>query len=149
MFGTSAARFNNDGITALQQHLLTLLAEKGLPVGAGVLPRVDAPASTGLTSVVPAGCARYLAEGADAVREHHRITEEQSGILHGASPWGSPPRSSAWLRPPPASRELIEAANSELLPEVREALEQMAARVDEYSGDELVHRVRDQEIHTR
>ncbi len=29
MFGTSAARFNDDGVTALYQHLRDLLAEHG------------------------------------------------------------------------------------------------------------------------
>ena len=38
VFGTSAARFNDDGVTALYQHLRGLLADKGLPVAAGVLP---------------------------------------------------------------------------------------------------------------
>ena len=35
VFGTSAARFNDDGVTALYQELTTLLADKGLAVGAG------------------------------------------------------------------------------------------------------------------
>jgi methylmalonyl-CoA mutase len=29
VFGTSAARFNDDGVTALYQHLRGLLADKG------------------------------------------------------------------------------------------------------------------------
>ena len=35
VFGTSAARFNDDGVTALYQHLRDLLAADGLPVGRG------------------------------------------------------------------------------------------------------------------
>jgi isobutyryl-CoA mutase len=148
VFGTSAARFNDDGVTALYQHLLGLLSDKGLPVGAGVLPRVDVRASTGLTSVVPATRARYLAEIAAAVREHHRTTEEQAGIVHRR---GSLRTTAELLGEDAAAgrvRELLEAADRELLPEVRELLEQWPARVEEYSGDELVYRVRDKEIHT-
>src|SRR3546814_10521720 len=39
VFGTSAATFNDDGVTALYQHLLATLGEHGLPVAEGVLPR--------------------------------------------------------------------------------------------------------------
>jgi methylmalonyl-CoA mutase len=38
VFGTSAATFNDNGVTALYQHLAGLLAERGLPLTAGVLP---------------------------------------------------------------------------------------------------------------
>src|SRR3712207_3967928 len=81
VFGTSAARFNDDGVTALYQHLFGLLAGKGLPVGAGVLPRVDVRASTGLTSVVPAARSRYLAEIAETVRGYTARTEEQAAVV--------------------------------------------------------------------
>ena len=38
VFGTSAATFNDNGVTALYQHLAGLLAEHGLPLSEGVLP---------------------------------------------------------------------------------------------------------------
>ena len=38
VFGTSAATFNDDGVTALYQHLRGLLADAGLPVAEGTLP---------------------------------------------------------------------------------------------------------------
>src|SRR5690606_38753140 len=41
VFGTSAATFNDDGVTALYQHLRAALAELGLQVQAGLLPKVD------------------------------------------------------------------------------------------------------------
>src|ERR687897_167420 len=80
VFGTSAARFNDDGVTALYQHLLGLLAEAGLPAGSGVLPRVDVRASSGLTSVVPPQRARYLAEISEAVRGYHAATGAQADV---------------------------------------------------------------------
>ncbi|SFN83952.1 methylmalonyl-CoA mutase [Geodermatophilus obscurus] len=147
VFGTSAARFDDDGVTALYQELLGLLVEKGLPAGAGVLPRVDVRASTGLSSVVPSSRARYLAEVAEAVRGHHRVTEEQAAVarrrehlttaadvLEGAAA--------------EAAREAAEAADRELLPEVRTLLAEWPARVEAYSGDEYVYTVRGKEIRT-
>ena len=43
IFGTSAATFNDDGVTALYQHLRDSLAEQGLPVEDGVLPQRRRP----------------------------------------------------------------------------------------------------------
>ena len=41
VYGTSAATFNDDGVTALYQHLRGLLAEHGLPFVEGTLPPVQ------------------------------------------------------------------------------------------------------------
>ena len=71
VFGTSAARFHDDGVTALYLHLRGLLVEKGLPAGAGTLAPVEGRTSTGLTSVLPSNRERYLAEIAEAVRSYH------------------------------------------------------------------------------
>ena len=54
VFGTSAATFNDDGVTALYHHLRDLLAGDGLPVGEGRLPRTDRKTSTRHDAVHPA-----------------------------------------------------------------------------------------------
>ena len=46
VFGTSAATFNDNGVTALYQHLAALLAAHGLPLADGVLPVVTGSTST-------------------------------------------------------------------------------------------------------
>src|SRR6185369_8452435 len=56
VFGTIAARFNDDGVTALYEHLRGQL---GLP--SGTLPHVDTTTSTGSTVIVPPARERYLA----------------------------------------------------------------------------------------
>jgi len=77
VFGTSAARFNDDGITALYVELRDRLAAKGLRVSTpGALPPVATKVSTGLRAVVPQGRTRYLAEIAETVRAYHARTEE-------------------------------------------------------------------------
>ncbi|WP_093578506.1 fused isobutyryl-CoA mutase/GTPase IcmF [Geodermatophilus amargosae] len=147
VFGTSAARFDDDGVTALYQHLLGLLVEQGLPAGAGVLPQVDVRASTGLTSVVPASRARYLAEVAEAVRGHHRVTEEQAAVVrrrqHLTTAAEVLDGDAA-----EAAREAAAAADRQVLPEVRALLDEWPARVEQYSGDEFVYTVRGKEIRT-
>jgi methylmalonyl-CoA mutase len=148
VFGTSAARFMDDGVSALYQHLKTLLAEKGLPVDAGVLPQVSVKASTALHSVVPAARSRYLADIADSVRDYHQLTRAQAGIARRRQHLGT----AADLLGQDAGAEqvgkLLAAADSELLPEVRDSLEQWPARVADYAGDEFVYTVRGKELRT-
>ncbi len=74
VFGTSAARFDDDGVTALYQFLRGLLAERGLPVSPGLLAPVSGRTSSGLATVVPPARVRYLAEVAEALRGYHERT---------------------------------------------------------------------------
>ncbi|WP_300642436.1 fused isobutyryl-CoA mutase/GTPase IcmF [Nocardioides sp.] len=76
VFGTSAATFNDDGVTALYQHLRGLLADKGLPVAEGALAPVDVKHSSGIRAVVPQDRVRYLAEITQTVRDYHARTAE-------------------------------------------------------------------------
>ena len=59
VYGTSAATFNDDGVTALYQELRGLLSDKGMPVEEGVLPPVATKQSTRIATIVP-GRARAL-----------------------------------------------------------------------------------------
>jgi len=54
VFGTMAARFNDDGVTALYQALLPRLKALGVPLHEGSLPRVNVRHSSNQTPVVPA-----------------------------------------------------------------------------------------------
>ncbi len=74
VFGTSAATFNDDGVTALYQHLRGELADAGLEVTDGTLPHVDVRHSSGIRQVVPADRVRYLSEITETVRGYHAQT---------------------------------------------------------------------------
>ena len=76
VFGTSAATFNDDGVTALYQHLAGLLGEHGLHLEDGALPRVDVRHSSKIRQVVPADRVRYLSEITETVRGYHARTDE-------------------------------------------------------------------------
>src|SRR4029077_9147615 len=60
VFGTIAARFNDDGVTALYQALSAKLAEKGLKLQPGRLPQAADKVSSGASAIVPPGRSRYL-----------------------------------------------------------------------------------------
>jgi isobutyryl-CoA mutase len=148
VFGTSAARFNDDGVSALYQHLKTLLAGQGLPAGEGVLPRVDVKASTALRSVVPSARSRYLAEIADAVRDYHHLTRAQAEIARRRQHLSTAADLLGENEGAEQVRKLLAAAENELLPEVRDQLGQWPARVEDYAGDEFVYTVRGKELRT-
>ncbi|MCB0905749.1 MAG: cobalamin-dependent protein, partial [Nocardioidaceae bacterium] len=151
VFGTSAATFNDDGVTALYQHLSGALTEHGLHLDAGVLPRVEVRHSSGITQVVPPQRVRYLSEIADTVRDYHRDTERWADQARRvqrleavAAELAERPGGDAGDVP-----VLLEQARSELDADIAALLERWPSVVASYSGDEQVVTVRDREIHTR
>ena len=96
MFGTIAATFNDDGVTALYQHLAELLAGRGLPLAEGVLPAAAGRTSTDAAVIVPPARTGYLAEIAATVRGYHAETARQArGGAPGAT--ARAPSGSSWL----------------------------------------------------
>jgi methylmalonyl-CoA mutase len=150
VFGTSAATFNDDGVTALYQHLRGLLAEQGLPVGDGTLAPVDVRHSTVISQVVPPTRVRYLAEIAETVRSHHDETERLAAAAARV-------QRLELVRDELVStgadadevETLLASAQQDLPADVREQLEGWPTVVESYSGEEQVVRVRDKEIRTR
>jgi len=143
VFGTSAARFNDDGVTALYQNLRALLAEKGLPAVGGVLPPVTTRTSTGLTSVLPAARERYLADISAAVRGYHHQTQEQAEQAQRR-------QHLKYARDAVSSTMELDALLEQQAvdPVVDDLLADWEATVIEHSGDELVYTVRGHDIHT-
>jgi methylmalonyl-CoA mutase len=80
VFGTIAARFNDDGVTALYHALLPKLKDLGLALGPSRLPLAFTRHSTHQTPIVPPQRSRYLAEIAETVRGYKRRALEQARI---------------------------------------------------------------------
>lgn len=143
VFGTSAARFHDDGVTALCHHLKSMLVDRGLAVTDGVLPTVDTRTSTGLTSVLPTSRERYLADISDSIRGYHARTDAQADLV----------RRRQHLQ---TARDLVQdtteldalLAGTTIDATVEDLLAQWPARVEEHAGGELVYTVRGKEIHT-
>jgi methylmalonyl-CoA mutase len=149
VFGTSAATFHDDGVTALYQHLRTLLAERGLPIGAGALPAVSVRHSSGAAQIVPPQRARYLADITETVRTYHAHTLDQAEAARRVQQLASVRAELAAAEAPTADVDhLLAAARERLDDDARRALEQWPATVRAYSGDELVVPVRDRELRT-
>ena len=135
VFGTSAATFNDDGVTALYQHLRGLLAAQGLPVTEGALTPVDVKHSSGIRAVVPQERVRYLAEVVETVRGYHARTQElveQARRAQRLSDVAAELESAgADAGGVPA---LLEDARRTLDPEVGTQLEQWPSVVEEYAA---------------
>jgi isobutyryl-CoA mutase len=149
VFGTSAARFADDGVTHLYHCLFDLLVAKGLSAGPGVLARLEGMEPTGLTTIVPPARGRYLAEIAETVRGYHATTTQQSGVARRVQHL----RTAATMLAAEGSdatpvEVLLAAQEAELRPEVAALLATWPTIREQYAADELVVTIRDRELHT-
>jgi methylmalonyl-CoA mutase len=150
VFGTSAAKFNDDGVTALYQHLRDALAGKGLALSPGVLPRVEGKVSTDANTIIPPARSRYLAEIAQTVRGYHQETREQVAAVRRREQLTVAKEALAAAgADTDAIAKLVAAAEAEVDPEVSKLLESFAELAESYRADELVVKVRDKELRTQ
>ena len=154
VFGTMAARFNDDGVTALYQALKARLAELGLGLQEGRLPLVHVRHSSNQTPIVPPARTRYLAEIADTVRGYKRKVHEQARLAREIQQL----RATASMltvhksgRPKAAEAvlDLAQQREERQDPAARKLLAQWPAMQQAYAGDEYVVKIRDKEIRTQ
>lgn len=151
VFGTTASRFNDDGVTSLYHALAEALGKHGLKRGESHLPLIDVKSSTKVSSVVPPDRVRYLADISTSVRSYKQDAIEQSRVAR--------------------QRQQISSVKKMLVDECGEEvanLDQLASKRDSkltvdskklladwpdlkkaYSGDEHVVKIRDKEIRTQ
>ncbi len=153
VFGTMAARFNDDGVTALYQAMKPRLAALGLKLTKGSLPLVNTRHSTNQTPIIPAARTRYLSEITDTVRSYKRRAREQAKLareiqqLRAAAAMlkvDKPTRAPA----AEATTDLAEKREAHLGADARKLLQQWPEMQKAYAGDEYVVKIRDKEIRT-
>ena len=159
VFGTMAARFNDDGVTALYQALKARLAELGLALAegtgaaGGLLPRVNVRHSTNQTPVLPAARSRYLAEISDTVRGYKKRARQQAGLAREVQQLDATAR---MLHDDDATRDGAKKTVLRLAEERRQQQDSAASKLlvqwpamqAAYAGDEYVVKIRDKEIRT-
>jgi len=153
VYGTMAARFNDDGVTSLYQALKAKLGELGLPLTEGRLPAVNVRHSTNQTPIVPAARTRYLAEISDTVRGYKRRAHQQAKLAREIQQLRAAAAMLAVDKPnrPKASEAAIDLAQQRELdqdPTARKLLQQWPDMQKAYAGDEYVVKIRDKEIRT-
>ncbi|MGQ2921094.1 MAG: fused isobutyryl-CoA mutase/GTPase IcmF [Hydrogenophaga sp.] len=153
VFGTMAARFNDDGVTALYQALKVRLGELGLPLTEGRLPAVKVRHSTNQTPIVPPARTRYLAEISDTVRGYKKKAIEQARLAREIQQLQATASMLRVEKPERAraAEAVIDLAQLRELdqdPAARKLLVQWPDMQKAYAGDEYVVKIRDKEIRT-
>ena len=156
VFGTQAARFNDDGVTALYQALKSRLGALGLPLTEGRLPAVHVRHSTNQTPIVPPARTRYLAEISDTVRGYKRRVREQARRVRAVQQLREAARMLQEDDPKKSGGHGARATVLALADKRAEAIDRDAAKLIEqwpamqkaYAGDEYVVKIRDKEIRT-
>ncbi len=150
VFGTQAARFNDDGVTALYQALVPVLIDKGLKLKPGKLPLVTVKQSSAQRAIVPAQRVRYLAEIADSVRGYHAHTDEQVMIARERQSLRlAKGIFAACDKSTVDFDEMQSFKDGQQDPKARKLLDMWPETQKAYSGDEYVVKIRDKEIRTR
>jgi isobutyryl-CoA mutase len=154
VFGTMAARFNDDGVTALYQALKPRLAELGLALKDGALPRVDVRHSTNQSPVVPAARTRYLADISDTVRGYKKRAREQAKLAREVQQLQAAAAMLKVDKPTraPAAEAALDLAGQRKARMGKDAmhlLQQWPDMQKAYAGDEYVVKIRDREIRTQ
>ncbi|HYE39688.1 MAG TPA: methylmalonyl-CoA mutase family protein, partial [Ramlibacter sp.] len=154
VFGTMAARFNDDGVTALYQALRPRLAELGLPLAQGRLPAVNVRHSTNQSPVVPPARTRYLADIAETVRGYKKRVAAQVTLAREIQQLKEAARMLKAEKPgrAPAAEASLDLAAQRLARMDKDALHLLKQWPDmqqAYAGDEYVVKIRDREIRTR
>ncbi|CAB3771928.1 fused isobutyryl-CoA mutase/GTPase IcmF [Paraburkholderia humisilvae] len=167
VFGTIASRFNDDGVTALYQHVVRALHARGLRAGHARLPLFDGLRhSSGRHAIVPPERVRYLSDVAQTVRDYRvraaaqaRVAREQWQLTEtrrmlaeherASSSNDSNAAATASDRGQAQRLDALIAARAAQLGEREKALLDAWPRtVATYSGDEHVVKIRGREIRT-
>jgi isobutyryl-CoA mutase len=150
VFGTSAATFNDDGVTALYHHLRDLLAEGGLHVSEPTLAPVDGRVSSRAATVVPPKRTRYLAEISDIVRAYHKETDAQVAALQERTALSTARAALEKAGAPTGDLDkLVAEAERRVALDTEDLLTRHRELAEAYTGEELVVKVRDKELHTQ
>ena len=154
VFGTMAARFNDDGVTALYQAMLPRLQGLGLAVPAHrLLPAAGVRHSSNQTPVLPAARTRYLAEISDTVRGYKKRARTQARLAREIQQLQAAAAMLQVDRPVKARASEAALALAQERQQVQDAaakklLAQWPDMQKAYAGDEYVVKIRDKEIRT-
>jgi len=153
VFGTIASKFNDDGVTAFYHAVIDQVAKKTAVKFKPLLPKPQGRISSSKTIIIPPERTRYLSEIADTVKEYHRHTKKQAQALRKV--WHlketgkiieASDESKDSLALLSRLKGEIKKAEAALEKKTSDSLVEWQQIKESYGKDELVYRVRDQEI---
>ncbi len=153
VYGTIAAKFNDDGVTALYQAIIASLNEKAGNRRQASLPRPGSRVSSSQVIVIPPQRRRYLSEISDTVRAYHDWADRQADAAQKV--WqieGALAALAEESGPPPELAEALAErrlrCKKQLDQHCRDLLEEYESLKERYGADEFVYSVREQEYRT-
>ena len=149
VYGTQASRFNDDGVTALYQGILPLLATHGLKLTPSKLLPVNVKFSSGKNVIVPPARSRYLAEIADTVRQYHKHSGKQVQLARERQQLQESKRMFAKAGRHAEFDDLITERDNHMDGESKKLIAMWPDMQAAYAGDEYVVKIRDKEIRTQ
>lgn len=151
VFGTMAARFNDNGVTALYQHVLEALVGKNFASQGGKLAKVATRYSTDDSVILPSYKLRYLAEIAETVRHYHLNAEDQAEVARQHQQLDAARRMLSQNHiavDEEALTTLLKKQQDGLSARSKELLREWPLIAERYDADEFVVTIRDKEIKT-
>ncbi len=150
VFGTIAARFNDDGVTSLYRSIVKTMNERTHCGWQSSLQDTIQKISSSKSIIIPGNRVRYLAEIADAVRTYHEKASAQAEIVEYL--WRVDGAISLLGSGDSETRHTLEEKRAQLeqklSPECQGMLERIPVVRNQYMQDEMVYTVRGKEIHT-
>ena len=152
VYGTIAAKFNDDGVSALYRGLLEMIEKKTGTTWKTSTRPTDRRQPSSKSIIIPAERIRYLSEISGSIRKYRRWAEDQADLARQVQALklvGGQLQS--------AKQDQVETVCSLLAQKEKELLEKLDPRCrnllddwekvkQDYSGDEAVYQVRGKEI---
>ena len=150
VFGTIASKFNDDGVTALYQAIVSIMNERTKCGWVSTMPAIDRKLPSSKAIIIPPDRVRYLAEIADTVDRYHKKANQQAALFQKV--WQLEAAEDTLAETHDAAKSVVkgkrQAIARERMPECERLLEQYQAMRDRYAQDEIVYTVRGNEIRT-
>jgi isobutyryl-CoA mutase len=150
VYGTIAAKFNDDGMTALYQAIVNIMNERTKCGWQSSLPPGDRRIPTSTSIMIPANRVHYLSEIADTVEHYHRQSTKQADIVENL--WKLDGALSLLGEDNLEVRSVLEEKRAhiagKLTEDCRAVLERIPLVREKYMKDEIVYTVRGKDLST-
>ncbi len=143
VYGTIAAKYNDDGVTALYQAIINAINDLKKYDWQSHYPAATSQVSTSQDVVIPGERLQYLADIARTIRQYHSKVEEQATLIQ--QQWQLSEANKLLGEHQDISTKIKEISN-QIENSSLTALNDYHELSQSYAGDEFVYKIRDKEF---